>query len=82
MPRRIAAVLATCLVLATIGTATVAEAAERPIAKGSWAMAPQSKDANGDGFIDGDGGVPARGALSLNPSATMIGAGNYVRSIG
>jgi lysophospholipase L1-like esterase len=78
MPRRIAAALAACLVLASIGTATVAEAADRPIAKGSWAMAPQSKDANGDGFIDGDGGVPARGALSLSPSATMIGAGNYV----
>lgn len=41
-------------------------------------MAPQSKDANGDGYIDGDGGVPARGALSLSPSSTMVGAGNHV----
>lgn len=54
-----------------------ADAALKPVAKGSWSMAPQSKDANGDGFIDGDGGVPAAGALSMRPSATMVGAGNY-----
>ena len=78
MPRRMPLAIAACLAVATIAAALPAQAAGSPIAKGSWAMAPQSKDANGDGYIDGDGGVPARGALSLNPSATMIGAGNRV----
>ena len=41
-------------------------------------MVPQSKDANSDGFIDGDGGVPASGALALQPSTTYVGAGNYI----
>ncbi len=78
MPRIITVALAACLALAFAGTALPAQAAPSPIAKGSWAMAPQSKDANGDGFIDGDGGVPARDALSLNPSTSIVGAGNYV----
>ena len=41
-------------------------------------MVPMAKDANGDGFIDGDGGVPQSGALSLEPAAQMIGAGNFI----
>jgi lysophospholipase L1-like esterase len=41
-------------------------------------MVSQVKDSNGDGFIDGDGGVPRRGALSLQPSSTFVGAGNRV----
>ena len=41
-------------------------------------MVSQVKDANGDGFIDGDGGVPRKGALSLQPSTTYVGAGNRV----
>ncbi len=41
-------------------------------------MVAQSKDANGDGFIDGDGGVPASGALSSRPSTTIVGEGNRV----
>lgn len=41
-------------------------------------MVPMSKDANGDGFIDGDGGVPVSGALSMQPSTTMTGAGNGI----
>ena len=41
-------------------------------------MVPQSKDANGDGFIDGDGGVPKSGALALRPSAKFVGAGNFI----
>lgn len=49
-----------------------------PVAKGSWSMVPMSKDANGDGFIDGDGGVPVRGALSLQPARTYKGAGNGI----
>lgn len=40
-------------------------------------MIPQSKDTNGDGFIDGDGGVPRRGALARVPSPTFVGAGNH-----
>jgi lysophospholipase L1-like esterase len=47
-------------------------------AKGSWSIVSQVKDANGDGFIDGDGGVPRRGALSLQPAATFVGAGNRI----
>lgn len=47
-------------------------------AKGSWSMVPMSKDTNGDGFIDGDGGVPTRGALSADPARTYQGANNFV----
>lgn len=43
-----------------------------------WSMVPQSKDANGDGVIDGDGGVPKRGALSREPSPRLVGAGNRI----
>ena len=57
---------------------SVASAAEEPKAVGTWSMVPQSKDANGDGFIDGDGGVPASGALSKSPSKTFVGEGNFV----
>ena len=78
MPRRMPIAIAACLVLTAFGANVPAQAAGGPLAKGTWTMAPQSKDANGDGFIDGDGGVPSSGALSLNPSATMIGAGNHV----
>ena len=78
MPRRITVSLIACLALMALAAQIPAQAAGGPMAKGSWAMAPQSKDANGDGFIDGDGGVPSRGALSLSPSAAMVGAGNHV----
>lgn len=47
-------------------------------AVGRWSMVPQAKDRNGDGIMDGDGGVPRRGALSTQPSATFVGAGNGV----
>jgi hypothetical protein len=49
-----------------------------PFAQGSWSMVPQSKDPNQNGFIDGDGGVPESGALSLKPSSTFVGAGNFI----
>lgn len=62
----------------TVVTASAVDAAGTPKAVGSWSMVPQSKDANDDGFIDGDGGVPASGALSLKPSATFVGAGNFI----
>lgn len=58
--------------------ATGSQALTAPLAQGSWSMVPQSKDANKDGFIDGDGGVPQSGALSLNPSSTFVGAGNFI----
>lgn len=78
MPRRITITLAAGLCLASVVSALPAQAAPGPLAKASWSMAPQSKDANGDGFIDGDGGVPSSGALSLSPSSNLIGAGNRV----
>jgi len=56
-----------------------AQAAPSPVvAKASWSMVEMSKDANGDGFIDGDGGVPKSGALSMTPSPVMIGSGNHI----
>lgn len=45
---------------------------------GTWSLDPQSRDRNGDGFIDGDGGVPSAGALSANPSTKYVGAGNGI----
>lgn len=65
-------------VLLALLPATVSRAATAPVAQGSWSMVPQSKDANKDGFIDGDGGVPQSGALSLKPSGTFVGAGNFI----
>lgn len=65
------------IVLATL-PGTTSQAATSVQAIGSWSMVPQSKDANGDGFIDGDGGVPSSGALSLQPAKNFVGAGNFV----
>lgn len=45
---------------------------------GDWSMTPQSKDANGDGFIDGDGGVPRARPLGSQPAAQFVGAGNRI----
>lgn len=61
-----------------LATAGAADAAPTPTAKGDWSMVPQSKDTNGDGVIDGDGGVPTSGALSRQPSRTYKGAGNRI----
>lgn len=78
--------LAAATALASTGLVQVAPTAQAtptvrpaagPIAKADWAMIPMSKDANRDGVIDGDGGFPKAGALSLQPSATFIGAGNF-----
>jgi hypothetical protein len=57
---------------------TAAQAEPAANAAGSWSMVPMSKDTNGDGFIDGDGGVPKRGALSAAPSPTFVGANNFI----
>ncbi|MDI1289031.1 MAG: GDSL-type esterase/lipase family protein, partial [bacterium] len=70
-----ASVLAVGAVLAlAISPATAIDVS----AQAQWSMVPQSKDADSDGIIDGDGGVPRRGALSLAPSQTFVGAGNRV----
>ncbi len=66
------------LAATVLGGALPANAAEQVSAVGSWSMVPQSKDANDDGIIDGDGGVPRRGATSLTPSDQYIGAGNHI----
>ncbi len=58
--------------------APTAQAASAVKAVGTWSMVPQSKDSNGDGFIDGDGGVPSSGALSAQPSTNFVGAGNFI----
>ncbi len=55
-----------------------ASAASAPTSVPKWSMVPMSKDNGGDGFIDGDGGVPSAGALTMNPSPTFVGAGNGV----
>ena len=46
--------------LLAVGVALPAQAADNAKARGDWRMVPQSKDVDGDGFIDGDGGVPAK----------------------
>lgn len=65
------------LVLALGATPVLAAPAAAPKAVGTWSMVPQAKDSNGDGFIDGDGGVPRKGALSRVPASAFIGAGNH-----
>lgn len=56
-----------------------AHAAPSPlVAKAAWSMVDMSKDTNGDGFIDGDGGVPASGPLSMTPSIKKVGSGNHI----
>lgn len=72
-------VLTTSLVAClAMSWASVAHSAPQVVAKASWAMVDTIKDVNNDGFIDGDGGVPKSGALSLNPSTQMVGEGNHV----
>ena len=64
---------------AATATATAATAtADGVRAVARWAMSPMSKDTNGDGIIDGDGGVPATGADSLRPSPQLVGADNDI----
>lgn len=70
----ICAVACLAQVVPVLSPANAAPAAQ---AAGSWSMVPMSKDANGDGFIDGDGGVPKSGALTAEPSTVYVGADNY-----
>jgi len=67
--------LVACLASGWVG---VAHSAPQVTAKASWVMVDMIKDVNGDGFIDGDGGVPESGALSANPSTQMVGEGNHI----
>ncbi|MCX6432665.1 MAG: GDSL-type esterase/lipase family protein [Actinobacteria bacterium] len=77
--RRLVAFIAFVAIAALpLVAAQSADAAGSIRAVGAWSMVPQAKDADGDGFIDGDGGVPRRGALSLQPSATFVGVGNRI----
>lgn len=55
-----------------------ATAAPSPSAVGSWSMVPQSKDVDGNGTIDGDGGFPRTGAMSREPAPRYTGAGNRI----
>lgn len=67
------------LVAAVVAVATPpALAAPETQATATWSMVPMSKDADGDGFIDGDGGVPRRNALSSEPARKFVGAGNRI----
>ena len=79
VPRSLAVLVAVAGLLWT-GAAPAAgfENQARPQAVASWTMVPQSKDANGDGVIDGDGGVPKSGATSRQPSSVYVGAGNRI----
>ena len=47
-------------------------------AVGDWSMLAQSRDADGDGFIDGDGGVPRARPLGSEPAKKFVGAGNRI----
>lgn len=71
-------IAAAVVALGFVFTTESAHAAPAPTAVGSWSMVPMSKDTDGDGFIDGDGGVPTRGALSAAPSPVFVGADNFV----
>ncbi|MHB1067785.1 MAG: SGNH/GDSL hydrolase family protein [Candidatus Nanopelagicales bacterium] len=77
MRRTLLVAVAAAIVAVPIASAAPASAADAR-ASGSWSMVPQSKDANDDGIIDGDGGVPSRAALSSQPSGDFVGAGNHV----
>lgn len=73
---RVALVALTIALLVPLGAPIAA--ADSVEAVGRWSMVPQAKDRNGDGVIDGDGGVPRRGAMSTQPSTMFVGAGNGV----
>jgi lysophospholipase L1-like esterase len=64
--------------LTVLTTGPAYAAPDSPHAVARWSMVPQAKDVDGDGFIDGDGGVPRSGPLSRQPSAATVGEGNRV----
>ena len=61
-----------------VSVTPIVVAGPNTVAQGSWSMVEMTKDVNHDGAIDGDGGVPKSGALSLTPSSQMVGAGNHI----
>ena len=78
MSRPFAALIG-CTAILTMAAVSGVQAAPAPVqAKAAWSMVDLSKDVNGDGFIDGDGGVPKSGALTMSPSVAMVGAGNHI----
>ena len=74
--RRAAAVIGLLGLLIAGAPTSQAETDIRAI--GDWSMLPQSRDADGDGFIDGDGGVPRARPLGAEPARKFIGAGNRI----
>lgn len=70
------------VILVIVGTclsgAPIAQAQGDVRAIGDWSMVPQSRDADGDGFIDGDGGVPRARPLGSEPARKFVGAGNRI----
>lgn len=70
----IACAIAASLALTLASPATAAGGVKAVI---RWTMAPLMHDANNDGIVDGDGGVPVKGALTSQPSARRVGAGNH-----
>ena len=77
MWRKSALGIALIAVLSTT-LASPALAGTTAVARGTWAMVDMTKDVNRDGVVDGDGGVPKSGALSLEPSTQYVGAGNHL----
>lgn len=68
--------LATALTLTLTPLPTAHAASVNAVA--NWSMLPQSRDADGDGFIDGDGGVPRARPLGAVPAKKFVGAGNRI----
>lgn len=64
--------------VAVIAVPAPAFGAETVRAVPEWSMVPMSKDADKDGLIDGDGGVPTSGSRTLQPSGRFEGAGNGI----
>lgn len=78
MTSRAAVAVGIAMAALVLGLPAPASGAPAPVARGDWSMVPQSKDTDGDGMIDGDGGVPVSGALSRQPAARYKGAGNRI----
>ncbi len=78
LPGLLGALIAVSLTTTAAEASPLVRPAAGPVAKGDWVMIPMSKDSNKDGVIDGDGGVPQAGSLSLTPATSFVGAGNFI----
>ncbi|MDP2014467.1 MAG: SGNH/GDSL hydrolase family protein [Actinomycetota bacterium] len=78
MSRRLAAFAGSAALFSLVALMPATASPSPVVAKASWSMVDLSKDTNGDGFIDGDGGVPKSGALTMTPSVAMVGSGNHI----